>query len=83
MKRKVSWRRPRPKIGLQRHRRKKEALVPDPRPFQFEIVNAKLKRFKLPGSDQIPAELIQAGGEILRSKINKLINSIWNTGIII
>jgi hypothetical protein len=37
-----------------------------------------LKRFKSPGSDQIPAELIQAGGEILRSKIHTLINSIWN-----
>jgi hypothetical protein len=29
----------------------------------------------LPGSDQIPAELIQAGGEILRCKIHELINS--------
>jgi hypothetical protein len=37
-----------------------------------------LKRYKSPGSDQIPAELIQAGGEILRSKIHKLINYIWN-----
>jgi hypothetical protein len=27
---------------------------------------------------QIPAELIQAGGETLRSEIHKLINSIWN-----
>jgi hypothetical protein len=24
------------------------------------------------------AELIQAGGEILRSEIHKLINSVWN-----
>jgi hypothetical protein len=31
---------------------------------------------KSPGSDQIPAELIQAGGEILRSKFHKQINSI-------
>jgi hypothetical protein len=30
------------------------------------------------GSDEIAAELIQARGEILRSKIHKLINSIWN-----
>jgi hypothetical protein len=29
-------------------------------------------------SDQIPAELIQAGGEILCSKIHKLISYIWN-----
>jgi hypothetical protein len=34
--------------------------------------------YKSRGSDQIPAELIQAGGEILRSKIHKLIDSIWN-----
>jgi hypothetical protein len=37
-----------------------------------------LKRHKSPGSDEIPAELIQAGGEILSSEIHKLINSIWN-----
>jgi hypothetical protein len=37
-----------------------------------------LKRYKSPGSDQIPAELIQAGGEILLSAINKLINFVWN-----
>jgi hypothetical protein len=43
-----------------------------------EIANAKLKRFKSPGSDQIPAELIQVGREILRSKIHKLTKSIWN-----
>jgi hypothetical protein len=39
---------------------------------------AKLKRYKAPSSDQIPAELIQAWGEILCSKIHKLINFIWN-----
>jgi hypothetical protein len=32
----------------------------------------------MPGSDQILAELIQAWGEILRSEIHELINSIWN-----
>jgi hypothetical protein len=37
-----------------------------------------LKRYKAPGSDQIPAELIQAGGETLRSEIHKLIMLIWN-----
>jgi hypothetical protein len=52
--------------------------VPDPSPFDVEIAIAKLKRYKLPGSDHIPDELIQAGGEILRSKIHKLINSVWN-----
>jgi hypothetical protein len=37
-----------------------------------------LKRYKLPGSDQILAELIQAGGETLWSEIHKLLNSAWN-----
>jgi hypothetical protein len=37
-----------------------------------------LKKYKSPGSDQIPAELIQARGEMLLSVIHKLINSIWN-----
>jgi hypothetical protein len=50
-----------------------EPLVPGPSPSEVEIVVAKS-----PGSDQIPAELIQAGGEILRSKIHKLISSLWN-----
>jgi hypothetical protein len=44
----------------------------------FEIAIAKLKKYKSPGSDQIPAELIQAGGETLLSLIHKLINSVWN-----
>jgi hypothetical protein len=43
------------------------------------IAIAKFKRFKSPGSDQIPAEFIQEGGEKLRSKIHKLSHSIWNT----
>jgi hypothetical protein len=38
----------------------------------------KLKRHKSPGIDQIPAELIKAGGRIIRSEIHKLIISIWN-----
>jgi hypothetical protein len=43
-----------------------------------EIAIAKFKKYKTPGSDQIPAESIQAGGEILLSAIHKLINSVWN-----
>jgi hypothetical protein len=41
-------------------------------PFQFCINYIQLYTI----SDGIPAELIQAGGEILRSKIHKLIKSI-------
>jgi hypothetical protein len=43
-----------------------EPLVPDPIPFDIEIVIAKLKRYKSPGSDQIPTELLKAGGKMLR-----------------
>ena len=31
-----------------------------------------------PGIDQIPAELIKAGGSTIRHEIYKLIISIWN-----
>jgi hypothetical protein len=44
-----------------------EPLVTHSSSFEVQIAIAKLKRYKSPGSDQIPAELLQAGGEILRS----------------
>jgi hypothetical protein len=47
-------------------------------PIDDEIAIAKLKMYKSPGTDEIPAEMIQAGGEILRSQIRKIIISIWN-----
>jgi hypothetical protein len=37
-----------------------------------------LKKYKSPGVDQIPAELIQAGEETLHSHFHKLIKLIWN-----
>jgi hypothetical protein len=43
-----------------------------------ETAIAKLKSYKYPGTDQISAELIKVGGEILRSEIHKLIRSILN-----
>jgi hypothetical protein len=55
-----------------------EPLVPESSSLEVGIDIAKLKRYKLPGSDQIPAELIQAEGGILRSNIHRLINYIWN-----
>jgi hypothetical protein len=55
-----------------------EPLVPKPSHLEDEIAIAKLKKYISPGSDQILAELIQAGAEILVSVIHKLINSIWN-----
>jgi hypothetical protein len=53
-------------------------LAPDPSSSDFEITIANLKRYKSPGSDQIQAELIPAGGETLKSEIHRLINSITN-----
>jgi hypothetical protein len=55
-----------------------EPLVPDTSSFEVEIAVAKLKKCKSADSDNIPAELIQAGGDTLLSAIHKLINSIWN-----
>jgi len=37
-----------------------------------------LERYKSPGIDQIPTEVIQAGGNTLRSETNKLTNYIRN-----
>jgi hypothetical protein len=44
--------------------------------FEVEIAITKLKKYKSPDNDQIPAELIQAGGETLYSEIHKLISSV-------
>jgi hypothetical protein len=55
-----------------------EPFVPDSNPSEVEIAIAKLKKYKSPGSDHIPEELNQAGGETLWSDIHKLINSMWN-----
>jgi hypothetical protein len=51
-------------------------IVPGPNHLDIEIVIVKLKKYKLLGSDQNLAELIQAGGETLLSLIYKLINYI-------
>jgi hypothetical protein len=51
--------------------------VPEARASEVEVVIGKLKRYKHPVFDQIPAELIQAGEETLRSEIHKLIKLIW------
>ena len=39
-----------------------EPLVPEPSVFEVELAIKKLKSYKSPGIDQIPAELIKAGG---------------------
>jgi hypothetical protein len=47
-----------------------EPLVPGPSHPEVEISIAKLKKYKSPSSDQIPAELYQVGGETLVSVIS-------------
>ena len=55
-----------------------EPLVPEPSVFEVELAIEKLKSHQSPGIDQIPAELIKAGGRTIHSEIHKLITSIWN-----
>jgi hypothetical protein len=55
-----------------------EPFVPQPSASEIEVAVGKLKRYKSPGVDQVPAELIQARGEPVRSQIRKLIKLIWN-----
>ena len=44
----------------------------------MEVINInKLKSHKSPGIDQIPAELIKAGGRTICLEIHKLITFIW------
>jgi hypothetical protein len=55
-----------------------EPFVPEPSASEIEVAIGKLKIYRSPGVDRIPAELIQAGGETLRSEVHKLIKLIWN-----
>jgi hypothetical protein len=55
-----------------------EPVAPEPSYLDAEVGIAKLKNNKSPGGDQIPAEIIQAGGKTSRSVIHKLINYIWS-----
>ena len=50
-----------------------EPLVPEPSVSEFELAIDKLKSHKSPGIDQIPVELIKAGGRTICLDIT----SIW------
>jgi hypothetical protein len=39
-----------------------EPFVPEPSTFEVEVATGKLKKYKFPRGDQIPAELIQERG---------------------
>jgi hypothetical protein len=55
-----------------------EPLVPEPSTFEVEMAIEELKRHKSQGIDQIPAELIKAGGRTICSGIHELTNCIFN-----
>jgi hypothetical protein len=50
-----------------------EPLEPERNVFEVKMPIEKLKRHKSPGSDQIPSELIKAGGKTVCSEIHTLI----------
>jgi hypothetical protein len=52
--------------------------MPEPNAFDFEMAVEKHKRYKSPGINQIPAELIKAGGSTFCSETHKLNYSLWN-----
>jgi hypothetical protein len=48
-------------------------LVPEPSAFEFEMAVEKLKRHKSLGVDQIPTELIKAGGRTIRCEVHEIL----------
>ena len=55
-----------------------EPLVRELSALEVELATEMLQSHKSPGIDQIPAELIKAGGRTIHYEIHKLIISIWN-----
>ena len=53
-----------------------EQIVPEPSASEVELAIDKLKSHKSPGIDQIPAEMIKAGGRTMCLEIHKLITSM-------
>jgi len=52
--------------------------VPKHSAFEVELAIEKIKSHNHQVTDQIPAELIKAGGRTICYEIHKLITSIWN-----
>ena len=48
--------------------------------MEVEIAVASLKKGKSAGVDNIPAELVQAGGETMIDVLTEICNRIWRTG---
>jgi hypothetical protein len=51
--------------------------VLEPRAFEIEMAIEEIKRQKSPSIEQIPAEMLKAGGRTICCEIHKLINSVW------
>jgi len=54
-----------------------EPWIPEPSEIEVEMSVKKLKKFRSPEIDNIPAELIKAGGTALIKELHKLIGVIW------
>lgn len=59
-----------------------EPFVQEPRLSEVENAIGKLKCYKPPGVDSIPAKLVHAGGSTLHSETHKLLVPIWNQEVI-
>jgi hypothetical protein len=55
-----------------------EPLVPETSVFEVELATEQMKSHKSPSIDQLPAEVIKAGGRPICCEIHKLLISIWN-----
>jgi hypothetical protein len=64
--------------GMQMELHTVKPLVPGPSHLHFQIAIVKLKKCKSLGSDQNPAELIQAECETLMSVIHKLVSFVYD-----
>ena len=47
---------------------------------EVEAAVKSLKKGKSPGIDNIPGEVLQAGGDAVISALHKICNTVWQTG---
>jgi hypothetical protein len=60
-----------------------EPFVPQPIASQFEVAVGKLRKHKSPGFDQIPAEIVPAGGELIKFIVNKEFPYRWQESVVV
>lgn len=59
-----------------------ESMIIAPMISEVKCAIERLKNYKAPDIDLIPAELIKCGASKLIEKIHKLINLIWNKEVL-